>query len=49
MMWNPNWPIHAAAELGGDALALMPPSYAWWLQRRQEARKRYPTGLEAAE
>lgn len=49
MMWDPNWPIHAAAELGGDALALMPPSYAWWLQRRQEARQRYPTGLEAAE
>lgn len=49
MMWNPNWPIHAAAELGGDALALMPPSYAWWLKRRQEARTLYPTGLEAAE
>ena len=49
MMWNPNWPIHAAAELGGDALALMPPSYAWWLKRRQEARQRFPTGLEAAE
>jgi 2,4-dienoyl-CoA reductase-like NADH-dependent reductase (Old Yellow Enzyme family) len=49
MMWNPNWPVHAAAELGGDALALLPPSYAWWLQRRQEARQRFPTGLEAAE
>jgi 2,4-dienoyl-CoA reductase-like NADH-dependent reductase (Old Yellow Enzyme family) len=49
MMWDPNWPIHAAAELGGDALALMPPSYAWWLKRRQEARRLFPTGLEAAE
>ncbi len=49
MMWDPNWPIHAAAELGGDALGLMPPTYAWWLKRRQEARKLYPTGLEAAE
>jgi len=49
MMWNPNWPIHAAAELGGDPLPLMPESYAWWLKRRFEARKLYPTGLEAAE
>jgi 2,4-dienoyl-CoA reductase-like NADH-dependent reductase (Old Yellow Enzyme family) len=49
MMWNPNWPIHAAAELGADPLAFMPDSYAWWLKRRFEARKLYPTGLEAAE
>jgi 2,4-dienoyl-CoA reductase-like NADH-dependent reductase (Old Yellow Enzyme family) len=49
MMWNPNWPVHAAAELRADPLALMPPSYAWWLKRRQEARRLYPTGLEAAE
>jgi 2,4-dienoyl-CoA reductase-like NADH-dependent reductase (Old Yellow Enzyme family) len=49
MMWNPNWPIHAAQELGADPLAFMPESYAWWLKRRIEARQRYPTGLEAAE
>ncbi|WP_237213675.1 NADH:flavin oxidoreductase/NADH oxidase [Falsiroseomonas oryziterrae] len=49
MMWNPNWPIHAAAELGADPLAFMPQRYAWWLKRRQEARAKYPTGLEAAE
>jgi len=49
MMWNPNWAIHAAAELGADPLAFMPRRYAWWLKRRQEARAKYPTGLEAAE
>ncbi|HEY2136277.1 MAG TPA: NADH:flavin oxidoreductase/NADH oxidase [Xanthobacteraceae bacterium] len=49
MMWDPNWPIHAAKELGGiDPLDLAPKSYAWWLRRREEVRKRYPTGKEAA-
>jgi len=47
MMWNPNWPAHAAQALNGpDPLALVPPSYAWWLRRRDEVRKQYPTGLE---
>jgi 2,4-dienoyl-CoA reductase-like NADH-dependent reductase (Old Yellow Enzyme family) len=47
MMWNPNWPAHAAQALQGqDPLALVPPSYAWWLRRREEVRKQYPTGLE---
>jgi 2,4-dienoyl-CoA reductase-like NADH-dependent reductase (Old Yellow Enzyme family) len=47
MMWNPNWPVHAAAELGvADPLKLLPRPYAWWLQRREEQRRRYPTGLE---
>jgi 2,4-dienoyl-CoA reductase-like NADH-dependent reductase (Old Yellow Enzyme family) len=49
MMWNPNWPSHAAAALGQDPLPLMPPSYAWWLERREEVRRRFPTGREAAE
>ena len=49
MMWNPNWPAHAAAALGQDPLPLMPPSYAWWLDRREQVRRRYPTGREAAE
>ena len=40
LMWNPNWPVHAAEALGRtDPLALLPPSYAWWLRRRQEVRK----------
>jgi 2,4-dienoyl-CoA reductase-like NADH-dependent reductase (Old Yellow Enzyme family) len=47
MMWNPNWPAHAAQALRGpDPLALVPPSYAWWLRRRDEVRRQYPTGLE---
>jgi 2,4-dienoyl-CoA reductase-like NADH-dependent reductase (Old Yellow Enzyme family) len=49
MMWNPNWPVHAAAALGaGDPLDLLPASYAWWLRRREEVRTLYPTGLEQA-
>jgi hypothetical protein len=48
-MWNPNWPAHAAQALGvADPLALVPPSYAWWLRRREDVRKQYPTGLEQA-
>ena len=47
LMWNPNWPVHAAQALrGGDPLSLLPPSYAWWLRRRDEVRTLYPTGLE---
>ena len=49
LMWNPNWPVHAAKALGsGDPLALLPSSYAWWLQRREEVRTLYPTGTETA-
>ena len=49
LMWNPNWPLHAAQALGsGDPLALLPPSYSWWLRRREEVRTRYPTGSEQA-
>jgi 2,4-dienoyl-CoA reductase-like NADH-dependent reductase (Old Yellow Enzyme family) len=37
MLWNPNWPIHAAQELGVDKPhELLPPHYAWWLQKREE-------------
>ena len=49
MMWNPNWPAHAAQALAKtDPLELLPPSYAWWLRRREDVRKLYPTGLESA-
>ena len=49
LMWNPNWPAHAAQALRmGDPLDLLPPSYAWWLRRREEVRKLYPTGHEQA-
>jgi 2,4-dienoyl-CoA reductase-like NADH-dependent reductase (Old Yellow Enzyme family) len=47
MLWNPNWPAHAAQTLGvADPLDLLPPTYAWWLRRREEVRKLYPTGRE---
>lgn len=50
MMWNPNWPAHAAKALGGiDPLNLLPPNYAWWLRRREDVRRLYPTGLERAD
>ena len=40
LMWNPNWPAHAAKELGvQDPLALLPKTYAWWLRRREEVRE----------
>jgi len=36
-MWDPNWPVHAAAKLGvPDPHTLLPRSYAWWLQKREE-------------
>ena len=49
LLWNPNWPAHAAKELGlADPLALLPETYAWWLRRRDEVRQLYPTGTENA-
>jgi 2,4-dienoyl-CoA reductase-like NADH-dependent reductase (Old Yellow Enzyme family) len=49
LMWNPNWPVHAAKALGGcDPLDLLPETYAWWLRRREEVRKLYPTGNESS-
>ena len=40
LLWNPNWPTHAAKELGvPDYLALLPHAYAWWLQRREAIRQ----------
>ena len=36
-MYNPNWPVHAARQLGvADYLDLLPPAYAWWLKRREQ-------------
>ena len=40
MLWNPNWPVHAAQELGLDKPhEILPPHYAWWLQKREETLK----------
>ena len=39
MLWNPNWPAHAAKELGMDKPHdLLPRPYAWWLQKREDTR-----------
>jgi 2,4-dienoyl-CoA reductase-like NADH-dependent reductase (Old Yellow Enzyme family) len=39
LLWNPNWPVHAARELGvPNYLDLLPLGYAWWLRRREEIR-----------
>lgn len=38
-MYNPNWPVHAAKQLGvTDYLDLLPDEYAWWLKRREKIR-----------
>jgi 2,4-dienoyl-CoA reductase-like NADH-dependent reductase (Old Yellow Enzyme family) len=40
LLYNPNWPVHAARELGvQDYLDLLPPGYAWWLKRREKIRE----------
>lgn len=40
LLWNPNWPVHAARELGvPDYLDLLPLGYAWWLRRREDIRE----------
>jgi 2,4-dienoyl-CoA reductase-like NADH-dependent reductase (Old Yellow Enzyme family) len=39
-MYNPNWPVHAARQLGvTDYLDLLPDEYAWWLKRREKIRE----------
>jgi 2,4-dienoyl-CoA reductase-like NADH-dependent reductase (Old Yellow Enzyme family) len=43
LMYNPNWPVHAAKALGvPDYLDLLPPAYAWWLKRREQIRELTP-------
>lgn len=38
LLYNPNWPLHAARELGMDnAFDLLSPRYGWWLERRAKA------------
>ncbi len=35
-LFDPNWPLHAARELGADPeYALWPQQYGWWLTRRE--------------
>ena len=40
-LFNPNWPLHAALELGADAeFASWPQQYGWWLTRREASLQR---------
>lgn len=46
LMYNPNWPIHAARALGApDYWQAMPPAYAHRLGRRAEYPALYPPGI----
>lgn len=38
LLFNPNWPLHAACELGADPdFKQWPPQYGWWLNRRAKS------------
>jgi 2,4-dienoyl-CoA reductase-like NADH-dependent reductase (Old Yellow Enzyme family) len=40
-LYDPNWPLHAARELGVDPeYAQWPQQYGWWLTRRESALKK---------
>jgi 2,4-dienoyl-CoA reductase-like NADH-dependent reductase (Old Yellow Enzyme family) len=40
-LYDPNWPLHAARELGTDPeYAQWPQQYGWWLTRRESALKK---------
>jgi 2,4-dienoyl-CoA reductase-like NADH-dependent reductase (Old Yellow Enzyme family) len=40
-LYDPNWPLHAARELGVDPeYARWPRQYGWWLTRRESALKK---------
>lgn len=40
-LYDPNWAVHAARELGADPeYALWPEQYGWWLTRRESALKK---------
>jgi len=41
LLFDPNWPHHAARELGVDPeFGLWPPQYGWWLTRRESLLKK---------
>lgn len=48
-LFNPNWPLHAALELGADPdFALWPEQYGWWLTRREASLRREGIARRAA-
>ena len=49
LMYNPNWPVHAAKTLGvRDYLKLLPPAYTWWLERREKIRELTPQEIPSS-
>jgi 2,4-dienoyl-CoA reductase-like NADH-dependent reductase (Old Yellow Enzyme family) len=41
MLYDPNWPLHAARALGADPdYAMWPVQYGWWLTRRESALRK---------
>jgi 2,4-dienoyl-CoA reductase-like NADH-dependent reductase (Old Yellow Enzyme family) len=44
-LFDPNWPVHAAAALGADTeFARWPQQYGWWLARRASLLKKAGLG-----
>lgn len=40
-LYDPNWPLHAAQDLGADpTFALWPEQYGWWLTRRESGLRK---------
>ncbi|WP_215845029.1 NADH:flavin oxidoreductase/NADH oxidase [Candidatus Pantoea bituminis] len=33
LIYNPNWPLHAAETLQGDSFSRWPPAFGWWLEK----------------
>lgn len=49
-LFNPNWALHAALELGADPdFAQWPQQYGWWLTRREASLKREGVERRAAD
>ncbi|WP_459615093.1 NADH:flavin oxidoreductase/NADH oxidase [Bordetella sp. 2513F-2] len=48
MLWNPNWPLHAAQALGADPdFGMWPREFGWWLARRSAAHSPPSTQAES--
>ena len=47
---DPNWPLHAAAELGVDSdHSLWAPAFGWWLNKRERMFRKLGLGKYASE
>jgi len=49
LLYNPQWPLHAAIELlGENAYDLWPPQYEWGLRKRAQWAAKYRAEMEGA-